>query len=385
MQIIRTEKELVAVAARLLDGSEVTAPERRLIRAAKPAEPETVSACRDLIAAGEDPLGDHFLAIRSPEVRRDVGAVYTPAAIVASMITWASGISTPARVVDPGAGSGRYIIAAASAFPRARLVACELDPLAALLLRANAAVLGFADRLDVRVQDYRLLELEPIKGPTLFVGNPPYVRHHQISEDAKTWFADTAKQFGFKASKLAGLHIHFFLRTREIAQPGDFGAFVTSAEWMDVNYGSVLREMLSDGLGGTSLQVFSPRGMPFADTMTTGAITCFQIGNRPSQFVVRELSSTAELSDLTVGRRVSWAEVKSQNRWSQIVTPRPAQAEGLVELGELFRVHRGQVTGNNRVFTEGAYPGPLPSRFLIPTVTRARELIAAGAKLTVAR
>ena len=27
------------------------------------------------------------------------------------------------------------------------------------------------------------------------------------------------------ASKLAGLHVHFFLKTRELARAGDFGAF----------------------------------------------------------------------------------------------------------------------------------------------------------------
>ncbi len=52
--------------------------------------------------------------------------------------------------------------------------------------------------------------------------------------------------------------------------------------------------------------------------------------------------------------------------------------EGHVELGELCRVHRGQVTGANAVWvTAGAHP-LIPARFLVPAVTRARELIAAG-------
>ena len=40
---------------------------------------------------------------------------------------------------------------------------------------------------------------------TAFIGNPPYVRHHDISEDWKTWYASKFAGFGIKASALAGL------------------------------------------------------------------------------------------------------------------------------------------------------------------------------------
>src|SRR5436309_3346409 len=79
--------------------------------------------------------------------------------------------------------------AAAAAFPRAQLVGVDIDPLAMLMLRANAAVQGFADRLTIYLADYRNLSLDPIAGKTLFIGNPPYVRHHDIAERSKQWFA----------------------------------------------------------------------------------------------------------------------------------------------------------------------------------------------------
>jgi hypothetical protein len=54
----------------------------------------------------------------------------------------------------------------------------------------------------------------------------------------------------------------------------------------------------------------------------------------------------------------------------------------MVELGELFRVHRGQVTGSNAVWIAGAAAEILPDRFLLPAITRARELIDAGPLLS---
>lgn len=373
-----TERQLAAVAVALIgDTAQLTPQERKLIGKAK-APAELVDSARALIAAGDDPLGELFGQIRSPERRRDDGATYTPAPIVAAMIAWAARQPvTPSRIVDAGAGSGRFLMAAARQFPKAKLIGVELDPLAALLLRANAAVLGFASRLSVQLIDYRELTLPRIKGATLFIGNPPYVRHHQISESWKSWFATTAAAHGFKASKLAGLHVHFFLKTRVIGKRGDFGAFITAAEWLDVNYGSIMRQMLADGLGGASVHVIDPKAMPFADAMTTGAITCFQVGQRPADFTMRSVSSMDELAALDAGRSVTWEALADARKWSPLIhrdtPPRPA---GHIELGELFRVQRGQVTGCNAVWVENPAAPKLPARFLLPAVTKARDLLA---------
>ena len=240
---------------------------------------------------------------------------------------------------------------------------------------------GFADRLAVHAGDYRTFPLAPIKGRTLFIGNPPYVRHHQITDDAKAWFSDTAKRFGFRASKLAGLHIHFFMRTREIAKPGDFGAFITSSEWMDVNYGSVLRQLLADGLGGTALHVLDPATQPFEGAMTTGAIACFRLGRRPGKFIVRTVTTLEELKPLSSGKAIAWSSVAKARRWSSLLQPAKRKPTGVVQLGELFRVHRGQVTGCNAVWIAGPEARDLPARFLMPSVTRASEIFATARAL----
>lgn len=377
------ERQLAALAAALIaDKKQLTAAERELIARAPTVSVRVLAEVRGQIFAGADPLGDEFCEVRSAVKRRELGAVYTPAAIVKAMLAWADAEHvTPARVVDPGAGSGRYIIAAARKFPKAQLVAVDIDPLAALILRANASVLGFAKRLSLHLADYRALDLPAIEGPTLFIGNPPYVRHHDIGERWKTWFAATAASFKFSASKLAGLHIHFFLKTRQLAKPGDFGAFITAAEWLDVNYGSLLREMLADGLGGSAVHLINPKEQPFSGALTTGAITCFHVGNRPSQLKIREVTSLDELASLAGGRHVDWHEVRRARQWSRLVKAPAPTPDGLIELGELFRVHRGQVTGSNITWIENGNMAGVPERYLHPTITRARELINAGAEL----
>lgn len=380
MTPILSETELAAVAAALAGPNACfTAAERCLLSGVKPHRNATVIvSLRKQICAGADPLGEAFCRLRSPVERRAYGATYTPFAIVQSMVDWAAGMHAPARIVDPGAGSGRFLLTAARRFPEATLVAVETDPLAVLMLRANAAALGVADRLTIELEDYRRINLPKIGGPTLFIGNPPYLRHHDIPESWKTWFAGTAAAHGFKASKLAGLHIHFFLKTRQLARRGDYGAFITSAEWLDVNYGSVLRKLLTNGLGGVALHVLAPATMPFADANTTGAITCFSIGSPSSQLTFRAVNSLDELDGLDAGKAIRWSMLDKTSRWSTIIRPNPKPPRGYIELGEICRVHRGQVTGSNEVWIAGAYSGDLPGAFLFPCITRAKELFKAG-------
>jgi adenine-specific DNA-methyltransferase len=381
----RGERELASLAAALIgDTAQLSGPELELVVDPPWIEDRVAAQARAQILAGQDPLGTRFCALRSAEQRRRHGATYTPAAIVDAMVAWAKSIGRPERVIDPGVGSGRFLVAAAKNFLDAGLVGVDVDPLATLMLRANAKVNGFAHRLTVHLTDFRQLELPAIAGPTLFIGNPPYVRHHDIEQQWKTWFAATAKRFGFKASKLAGLHVHFFFKTRELARVGDYGTFITAAEWLDVNYGSVLRGMVAGGLGGTAVHIIDSKVQPFPGVLATGAITCFCVGKSSSEITIRAVDSLAELAPLGCGRRIPRREIASTQKWSTFIrAPRRVPA-GFIELGELFRVHRGQVTGGNAVWIETQTTPEVPKRFRLPAVTSARELLA-GAELASTR
>jgi hypothetical protein len=384
MNRIKTEIDLIAVAAALVGPSVVLSPEEKALRKMiprRPIEKALLDTVRADILADKDPLGSAFATIRSAVDRRATGAVYTPAPIVRSMMSWLTAQGALARIVDPGAGSGRFILAAGEAFPDAQLVAVEMDPLAALMLRANLNVRGWSDRTTVLVKDYREVKLPRCSGTTAFIGNPPYVRHHEISLDWKAWYASNFAEFGIKASALAGLHLHFFLQTRLLAKTGDVGAFITSAEWMDVNYGSSLRRLLLDELGGVALHVLEPTVEAFPGTATTAAITCFRVGGAAKSVRVRTVNELKRLNGLTKGTDIPRERLQAAPRWSIIVRPSNPSAAGDIELGELFRVHRGQVTGANDIWIAGEHAKDLPEHVKLPAVTKAKDLIQAGAHL----
>jgi hypothetical protein len=184
-----------------------------------------------------------------------------------------------------------------------------------------------------------------------------------------------------RASQLAGLHIHFFLATVAKAKPGDFGIFISAAEWLDVNYGSLLRELFLNDLGGRRIVVIEPTALPFADAATTAAITSFEIGGRPDSVAFKRVGSLDELNQPGGEISVPRARLEVASRWSPLTRPARKGSLGHVELGELCRVHRGQVTGSNKVWIAGYHAADLPCSVLHPTVTKARELIRAGRSL----
>lgn len=332
------------------------------------------------IRLGGDPLGDRLIATRPQPRRRTLGQVLTPGSITAPMVEWVLD-RRATRVVDAGCGSGRFTLEIARR-SGAEVIAVDTDPLATLLTRAGVTALGCDPRVTVLHADYLRLALPPHDGITAFIGNPPYVRHHDLPADVKTWGQAAASDAGVPLSGLAGLHAYFFLATALHGRPGDVGCFVTSAEWLDVNYGAVVRELLLDGLGGHSVQIVDPAALPFEDAATTAAVTCFEIGSRLPRLALRMVDSAASLASLGTGRAVSRDQLQRADRWSPLIRAAPVVPEGHIELGEICRVHRGQVTGSNATWVVPVDDRPpVPARYLLPAVTRARELLDAGERL----
>jgi N-6 DNA Methylase len=380
-----SERDLAAACGALIGSTRgLSAPEAALLARARGAvvADAPLTALSASIATGADPLGDAFLALRSAADRRADGAVYTPLAIVESMIAWVSRQGEPARLVDPGAGSGRFLASAARRLKGAQLVAVEADPLAALMLRANAAVQGWSPQLRLHVGDFRELTLPACGGVTAFVGNPPYIRHHGISPHWKAWYREACAAFGVRASALAGLHLHFFVQALRLAKVGDIGVFITAAEWLDVNYGSALRQLLTERLGGIELRVLEPTAEAFPGTATTAAITGFRVGAVAEPVRVQVIQQTSDLGGPQGGVDIARETLRAHARWSVLVRDHRPKLAGSIELGELFRVHRGQVTGANGVWVASSGSPPVPERFKLASVTRARDLIDAGERLS---
>lgn len=388
---LQNEHDLLSCLTTILGGRDgLSSPERKVLEGIPRLNKNDIDEIIAAVRADEDPLGEAFCSLRSATTRRNQGQIFTPAVIVRSMIARAAldadTNGTFAVIVDPGTGSGRFLREAAIAFPDAALVAVEADPLCALILRANLTILGLHDRAKVIVDDYRAIKKIPSVGRVLFIGNPPYVRHHDIGVQWKGWYAETTGSLGARGSKLAGLHIHFFIQTHLLSRNGDFALFVTSAEWMETQYGNALRRLLAGPLGGTSIHVVDANAAPFPGVMTTAAVTTFRPHTPSDTIRFCKVDTSAELEDLTAGHDIPSTQLIDLPRWSaEHHLPFPPPRVDGTRVGDLFRVSRGQVTGCNAVWIAGPHAKGLPTQFLMPCITAAKDIFVIaenGGRLT---
>ncbi len=381
------QDELVSIAlALLVDISGLSAAEAAVIANVKAcSDTALVNQFRTAISRGRDPLGDYFCKLRDPEARRGHGQTFTPSNLIRSMIRRSQAEAKKggpfSQVIDAGAGTGRFALAAGRAFPKANLVVIEPDPVCSVLLRANLAAAGMAQRTTFLTSDFRSVKLPP-GNRRLFIGNPPYVRHHEIEEKWKGWYASAMCQLGaVSASKLAGMHLHFFARVGEIARLGDVGIFVTAAEWTDTTYGAALRASLCTRLGGASVHVIDAKAEPFPGVLTTAAITVFHPYRIPTSISLEFVNNISELGALAGGVKRNVGDLATAKKWhprlfnSATVHVLKPSLSG-VRVGSLFRVSRGQVTGANHIWIANERAAALPSRLLLPCVTGAAELFA---------
>ncbi|PJM78423.1 methyltransferase [Bifidobacterium scaligerum] len=327
------------------------------------------------LALGDDLLGEAYMECRTAEERRPSGSTYTPRPIIDEMVGIALKKIQPSLIVDCGCGSGRYALACARKFPNAKILALDNSADAIAMCRANVVASGLSSRVRVVQADFTDYTIErPQDGTVLWIGNPPYVRHHDIDPAAKARFKAAAEKLGLKASGLSGLHVHFLAAIARQWREGDYGVLVTSSEWMDVNYGSFVRELLSDRLGLDELRLFDRTSHVFDIADTTAVIVAF--GRKTDKVRVRSSNGT--------DRDIPSSMFRHSERWTQLIESdddssrddADHSSERMVPLGSLAQVHRGVVTGNNKFWVrKGSELDGIPDELTVPVIAHAKEIM----------
>ena len=381
MPELQSNEQILQVCAALVPSGLLEPPERDLVAGLAAVDQLLLNSVVEEIRQGSDILGSSYMRLNAPQARRLHGETYTPEAIVESMVATARSMGKPTRVVDAGCGSGRFAIACAAAFSQAQVVAVDASPVATLMAKANVCALGLENQVSVVLGDFTTVDLPAPRtaGPTLWIGNPPYVRHHDISPEGKEWFAHTARSMGLKASKLSGLHAYFLLTIAQRQEAGDFGVLVTSAEWLDVKYGRLMRDLLAVPLGLRSLELYDKDKQAFEGTDTTSVVFAFDTrlaGHEGRQVCLSFLGSDRAPKEVDI------AQLSQSNRWTALLAEDGAKPvpKGYVRLGDFARVHRGIVTGANKFWVRKA-ASEVEGLATVPVVSHAKEIMTGSPTL----
>lgn len=348
--------------------------------------PGLVDSIRQGINRGEDPLGEALSGLRSPVARRLQGAIYTPPSIVRSMVAWTVAQDV-ATVVDPGCGSGRFAAEAVRQRPELEIYAVDSDPVASLITRCVLACLGHKHSSVVNT-NFLIWNLPQVPGRVGVVGNPPYVRHHDIGPEGKRWGREASSRLGVPWSGLAGLHVLFTMAAALQMRDEDVLCFITSAEWLDVRYGVVLRALLREQPRLQAISILDPRSSAFSDAMTTASIFCAKQAAENTKISARVVNEVVGFAQLDGDSRiVSLEDLLAAGRWTTLVRGNEPERDSadLVPLGAIARVSRGVATGSNGFFVlakEEAEARGIEG-FVRPALTSAEEIFLSDGTVRV--
>lgn len=324
-------------------------------------------------------------AAKTAAERNRLGQFATPPSLALEIARYAKsllrGHRGPLHFADPALGTGAFLSATYAVFSKKRLASAtgvELDPAFARAARELWADFG------PRVFEGDFTDPPTLAGcevrPNLILTNPPYVRHHHLGRELKARLQTRAAQeAGVHANGLAGLYVYFLLLATAWMAEGGLAAWLIPSEFMDVNYGEVLRRYLAERVTLLRIHRFDPHEVQFDDALVSSAIVVFR-KDRPRPQSLARLTYGGSLAKPHHEEDVLLERLRREPKWSRFPAHEPVSSEsaeaGLV-LGDLFKIQRGLATGANEVFIlprEEALKLGLPERFLRPILPSPRAL-----------
>lgn len=324
-------------------------------------------------------------AERTPKERNELGQFPTPPALADDITRYAlslHGQDQDIRFLEPAIGSGSFYSALLRNLGKHRLsraVGVETDPRFVAVARKLWAHSG----LEVQEGDYTIpgLVADDYKA-TLLLANPPYVRHHHMTGDQKRRLATRAlHDLETKASGLSGLYVYFVLLSHAHLADNAISAWLIPAEFLDTNYGSVLREYLSKRVTLERIHRFDAADVQFVDALVTSAVVIFR-NTAPRVGHLTEFTYGDSVGQPRDRVLIETGSLAQRKKWGSYFHGIHAGAPySSATVSDFFKIRRGLATGSNDFFilprkaaeAQGFKPEHL--RPILPSPRNLRQLV----------
>lgn len=213
----------------------------------------------------------------------------------------------------------------------------------------------------------------------LLIGNPPYVRHHSISQkDKNRMRAQTKRETGIILSGLSDLYCYFLLLAHKWLEPGAVCGWLLPNEFMDVNYGESLKQYLLDKVHLLRIQRYNPKESQFTDALVSSSVVWFK-NEQPADDYEVEISYGGSHFKPDQTRLVKKSELAAERKWSRFpkLEVRSYGYAGDAQLKHFFHIKRGLATGDNKFFIldqQKAAKSGIDRKFLTPILPSPRKL-----------
>lgn len=345
----------------------------------------------DLIEHKRLALQAQLDALKSHQERNQLGQFATPPELARVAFNYIKSLlptGTLIRFLDPAVGTGSFISALFQCFPSTQIhkvVGYEIDP-----LYGNSSLELWKDKgIELHIADFTQATPPSTSEErfNLLICNPPYVRHHHLSQEGKQRLQKISSEIiGRKISKLSGLYCYFlYISHRWMAEDG-FAGWLIPSEYMNANYGQQMRDYLLRYVTLLHVHCFNPNDVQFSDALVSSSLILLKKATPSCDHIVR-FTYGGSLENPEVSKFISVEVLRKAERWSQFTredpqipilasSTRPIRAKRA--LSDLFDVKRGIATGNNDFFLlskEQANQYQLPSEFLVPALPNSRYIL----------
>lgn len=301
--------------------------------------------------------------------KKQYGVFYTPKHVADILCKWAIRTKSD-KVLEPSFGGCDFLESSRSrlidlglqkAVAERRLFGADVDPsafgtLSAFLANPNGHFKQ-KDFLSLSVGSFPISD----SGFDVVVGNPPYVSHHNMSDEQKKTAFKSLDNKKFGLGGRASLWAYFLLHSLSFLKPGGRMAWVLPSSFLYSDYAKQVRDILSKQFERCLLINLHERLFISDGTEEISIITLceglVQSNSNPDMQIV-SASNTSEIEKIIE----SWKSKKTRDKSNTQTVNRLSSAEtrkffeqlstnGLTkELGELFDIQIGIVSGANSFF-----------------------------------
>lgn len=315
--------------------------------------------------------------------RNKLGQFATPPRVADEVVRYGLSLlpQTEIRYLEPGFGTGAFfnsLLEQAGEHLITQAVGYEVDP----HYGVPVAALYAPSALELRMADFTEAAPTPFD---LLLCNPPYVRHHHLTAAKKVALADAVVQRygGTRPSGLTGLYNYFMMLGEAWLSDTGVAAYLVPSEFLDVNYGVVVKRFLLEQVQLTRIHLFESEQVQFDDALVSSAVVWYRKGP-PAAGSRVELSYGGSLLAPTHSRTVAHGDLDPATKWTRDIRNGARavdQAAAVPAIGprpvlkDFFDVKRGLATGDNSFFVLTAAQAQqhgLPAEVLTPVMPSPR-------------
>jgi adenine-specific DNA-methyltransferase len=338
-----------------------------------------VLAARHQLDSTKDPaeeIGRLFEALTPQESRRKLGQFRTPTTIADLIAEWLIEDGTE-TVLDPGMGACALSAAAyrekqerIDEPPLSDIYGIDLNELALVMGATSLTLMDHGNPHNLQIDDFLDIELDKAEGKVdAIISNPPYSRHHELSEEYKSRVNSQAeRELARDVSALSPMYAYFYYHAAQFLRDGGRMSFITPSEFLETSYGESLKQFLLDEFNIKALVLFDRADdSKFDEAMTTSLVSFLE---KPDESDITELTRIVRVDDDPseeellaavsgdVEDETDWGfvntvrqgELDADDKWTGLFDPIDIDTSELTPLSELATVTRGIATGKNSYF-----------------------------------